>query len=118
MKYPALYIAIPFCIGIALSQFFNIPILPAIILSSVFIALTLLSISKVPLRAPCLYKDIFSHLALYLAVFFCGAAYYQNFEILPNNHISRLSLEEGRKASIKGVIVDAFLPSSNDNLEM
>ena len=96
VKRPILYIVIPFCVGITLSYFFNIPILPPIVLTILFLILCALFFRN----------NLLSHTFLYIALLFCGAAYYQNFEILPNNHISRLSSEEGRKASIKGVIVD------------
>lgn len=96
MKRPILYCAISFCLGISFSYLFNISILPALALSAASIILAIIFVKK----------NRASHIFLYLSLLFFGAAYYQNFEILPNNHISRLSSEEGRKASIKGSIVD------------
>jgi len=96
MKRPILYIAIPLCAGVSLSQFFRIsPIYPAIISAS-FIAAALIRSRK----------NIFSHLSLYLAVLFFGMAAYQNSILLPADHISKYAQEAPDKVFIKGVIAD------------
>jgi len=117
MKRPILYILVPLILGIAASRFFNIPIIYPIVLNAAFIILALLTISNLGgylhgrlignlrgyLRS---YKNIFSHTLLYLAVFFLGAACYQNALILPRNHIVNFTQDEPKKIFLKGVIVD------------
>ena len=102
MKRPILYIVIPFCFGIAISRFLKIPIAYPVILSIAFIAIALLKSRK----------NIFSHLALYFAVFFFGIAAYQNSVQLPPDHISRYAQDIPQKVFIKGVVADDPITSS------
>ena len=95
-KRPILYCAISFSAGISLAYFFNIPIvnfaagsLLLIILASVFFK-----------------NSVISHIFLYLALVFFGAAYYQNYNILPENHIANFISDTGRMVSIRGVVAD------------
>ena len=96
MKRPILYCVIPFCAGIALSLFLNIPIPPFIVLTILFIILSALFFKK----------NILSHIFLYSALIFFGAAYTQNYEILPDNHIANFISEENPRVTIKGIVVD------------
>ena len=96
VKRPILYCAISFSSGIFFSYLFSIPFVPALILS----------LSSIMLSAVFVKKNIPSHIFLYIALILFGAAYYQNFQILPDNHVSRFAPEEGRKVSIEGVVVD------------
>ncbi len=96
MKRPILYCAISFCIGIIFAYFFNTPLFPSLILS---LALMML--------AAIFHKNnILSHIFLYLALIFFGTAYYQNYNILPKNHIANFISEENSKVTIKGIIAD------------
>ena len=120
MKRPILYVVIPFCVGIALAGLFAVPVIYSIVLSSIFIALALLlNISSTPsglcqglggqARARCLsttHRNILSHLFLYIAILFFGTAYYQNYNVLPQNHIVNFTSEEDPKVIVKGVIID------------
>ena len=96
MKRPILYIVIPFCIGIALARFFKIPIAYPIVVSFIFITLALLMSGR----------NIFSHIALYLAVFFFGMAAYQNSMQLPADHIFRYVQDEPQKILVRGAVAD------------
>lgn len=93
-KRPILYLAVSFSLGIIFSFHFNIRPFWAILFSACFAMLVLLLSKR---RLP-------SHLSLYLAIFFLGAASYQNSVILPYDHISRFATEEPRKIFIKGVV--------------
>ena len=94
MKRPILYCAISFLIGISLAHFFNTPVIPFIITSLVLIVLSAI-----------LFKNnILSHIFLYLALILFGAVYYQNYNILPKNHIANFVTDENRKVSIRGVV--------------
>jgi len=95
LKRPILYCAISFCIGITLGNI-SIPILCSV--SLCFISIILAAIlSK---------NNILSHIFLYLALIFFGAAYYQNYNILPDNHIANYAAEDGTRVMIKGRIED------------
>ena len=109
MKRPILYIVVPFCIGIALSKFLNVPIIYPISASVVFIALAILlepGSCVLSTRLNLVQRNVFSHIFLYLAIFFFGIAYYQNSIILPVNHISRYAQDEPQEVFVKGVVVD------------
>jgi len=95
MKRPILYCAISFCIGIALA---NVPIPVLYPVSFCFISIIL---------AVVLFKNnILSHIFLYLALIFFGAAYCHNYNILPDSHIANFTAEGGRKVFLKGVVID------------
>ncbi len=97
MKRPILYLVVFFSLGIIISSsLFQIPIFYPILFAIIFIA-TALAFSK---------STAFSHLNLYVALIFFGMAYYQNANILPANHISKLTSEESKKIFLQGVIVD------------
>ena len=101
MKRPILYVVIPLCAGIFLSQFVKIPVVYPVIISAVFLMIALFWISRARLNAPYL-----SHMALYAGIFFFGIAAYQNSILLPVGHISKYVQEIPEKIFIKGVIVD------------
>jgi competence protein ComEC len=95
LKRPILYCAISFCIGIALANL-SIPALYPV--SFCFVSIVLAAIlSK---------SNILSHIFLYLALIFFGAAYAQNYDILPDNHIANFISEENPKITIKGIVID------------
>lgn len=95
MKRPVLYCTISFCIGIALANI-SIPVLYPV--SFCFISIVLAAI---------LFKNnILSHVFLYLALIFFGAAYCQSYNILPANHIANFATEEKTKVMLKGIITD------------
>lgn len=96
MKRPILYCAISFSAGISLAHFFNIPVIPFIIIS-----LTLLILSAALFK-----KNTLSHIFLYLALILFGAVYYQDYNILPKNQIANFTSYESRKVSIRGVVTD------------
>lgn len=96
MKRPILYCAISFSIGIALPYFFNIPLIYFVIMSLILAILSALLYTK----------NIMSHIFLYLALILFGAAYYQNYNILPENHIANFTSEESKKVLIRGIIID------------
>jgi competence protein ComEC len=96
MKRPILYCAISFSIGISSAHFFNIPVIPFIIVSLVLITLSAILFKK----------NTLSHIFLYLALVLFGAVYYQNYNILPKNHIANFASEETRRVSIRGVVID------------
>jgi len=122
MKRPVLYVVIPFCAGIALSRFFplgfargeNIPLVYPVISSAFFITLSFLSISRARLNVPYLStvnRKIFSHVSLYLTVFFLGIAWYQNSIMLPADHISRYVQDKPQKVLVRGAVADDPLTS-------
>ncbi|MCX5686539.1 MAG: ComEC/Rec2 family competence protein, partial [Candidatus Omnitrophica bacterium] len=96
MKRPILYILVPLILGIAASSPVKIP-LAYLIFGFAISAVAGLIFLK---------NRVISHLALYLTVFFLGAACYQNALILPRNHISNFTQDEPKKIFLKGVIVD------------
>lgn len=96
VKRPILCIVIPFCVGIAFSYFFNISILPFLVLTILFLILCALFFRN----------NLLSHVFLYIALIFFGIVYYQDYSVLPQNHISNFTSEEGKKVSIKGIIID------------
>jgi len=65
-----------------------------------------LILASIILAALFIKKNIPSHLFLYLALMAFGAAYYQNYNILPPNHIANFTTEEGADVSIKGIVMD------------
>lgn len=95
MKRPILYCAISFSIGITLGLA-AIPILYLAALCFISIVLAI-ALSK---------NNILSHLFLYLAIIFFAAAYYEDQNIFPDNHIAKFSDERGRKMLLKGVVAD------------
>ena len=105
MKRPALYLAISFCLGIYLASltrdtsYFSGKMGCVPVLSMISSVLIILSVAA-------LKRNILSHLFLYLAILFFGAAYYQNSNILPANHIANFASEEDVKVTIKGIISD------------
>jgi competence protein ComEC len=105
MKRPILYIAIPLCLGISLSKFFQIPVIYPVIASATFLVVALSWISRERLNAPYL-SSAFSHLALYAGIFFFGIAAYQNSILLPIGHISNLTKSGPAKMILQGSIAD------------
>lgn len=110
-KRPLLYIVIPFCAGIAVSNLFKSSIAYPLFLCALFALLAVLY----------LRSNIFSHLSLYLAVFFLGMAYLQNSSLLPSDHISRVLSEEPKKIFLRGIvasdpaITDTFYGKMKEN---
>ena len=96
VKRPVLYIAVLFCLGIASSNTFAIPLIYPLLLSAVLIALALIFSGK----------KAASHIYLYLAVFSFGVTCYQNSNILPRYHIANLASGAPKKVITEGVIVD------------
>lgn len=96
MKRPILYILIPFILGIVIAHSSNFQ--PFLALVVCIIALTLAAIYA--------GKNFFSHAALYLAVFFFGIFYSQNFGTLPGDHISSFLRSSPRHIFLKGVVAD------------
>jgi len=95
LKRPILYCALSFSVGIALANA-AIPVLYPI-------SLCLISI----ILAVVLFKNnILSHILLYLALISFGTAYSQNYNTLPDKHISKFAVEGGREVFLKGVVVD------------
>lgn len=96
MKRPILYLVTLFSVGIISSHLLEIPLLYPLLLSASFVILTFL-----------LSKDkLLSHINLYLAVFFFSMAYYQNSNLLAQNHISNFTSRDSKKIFLKGTIVD------------
>lgn len=96
MKRPILYCAISFAAGISLSRAFNVPIGYLVAAS-----LMLIIVAAVLFR-----KNILSHILLYAAIIFFGAAYCQNYNILPKDHIANFIPEDGRTVIVRGVVAD------------
>lgn len=96
MKRPILYCAISFAAGISLSRVFNIPVVHFIAVSLILIIIT----------AALFKKNILSHIFLYIAIIFFGAAYYQNYNILPKNHVANFISDEGKTALVRGIVAD------------
>jgi competence protein ComEC len=95
LKRPVLYCAISFCIGIILANA-SIPTLYLISLCFVSIVLA----------AALFRNNILSHIFLYLALILFGAAYYQNYNTLPDNHVANFAAEDGVRVIIKGMVID------------
>ena len=93
---PVLYCVICFSCGIALSCFFTAPLC---ILAAAGIASAVFSLLF-------FRKNLISHLFLYTALALFGTAYYQHYNILPADHISNLSSEMPRPATLRGVVAD------------
>jgi DNA internalization-related competence protein ComEC/Rec2 len=51
-------------------------------------------------------NNILSHIFLYLALISFGAVYYQNYNTLPDDHVSKFATEGGREVALRGVVVD------------
>ena len=103
MKRPVLYILIPFCLGIAFSGIFDIPILCSILLTIIALAAALIFSQR----------RTFSHIALSLAVLFAGMALSLNSNILPADHISGfLPSHERNDTFIRGTVIDDPLMST------
>jgi competence protein ComEC len=98
MKRPILYILIPFCAGIAVCASFPVRVLYSFSAGIIFAAASFFFSSRKAL----------SHAALYLALFFLGASFYQNSGVLPPGHLSNLVPDGSgpRKAVIRGVVID------------
>ncbi len=97
MKRPALYILIPFCLGIALSGPFSIPILYSILAASFFVIISIFFSGN---------RRV-SHAALFLAVFFTGVSIYLNSNILPADHLSNfIPSDEHNNVIVIGTVVD------------
>jgi len=95
LKRPILYCALSFCIGIAAANLLTPVVYPAVLcLVSMIIAAILFK------------NNILSHVFLYLALIFFGAAYYQSYNILPNNHVVNLASEGGGKVFLEGTVID------------
>lgn len=95
MKRPILYCAISFSIGIALA---GIPV--TIIYSTAFCFISII------LAAALFKNNILSHLFLYMALIFFGAAYARNYDMLPDGHIANYATESGSKVLLKGIVID------------
>ncbi|MCX5668026.1 MAG: DNA internalization-related competence protein ComEC/Rec2 [Candidatus Omnitrophica bacterium] len=96
MKRPILYCAISFCIGISLANLINIPTVHSIALSLFLVILAAIFFKK----------NILSHIFLYSALIFFGAAYYQNYNVLPDAHVSNFISGSDRKISLRGTVAD------------
>lgn len=96
MKRPALYCAISLSLGIYFGAILNIQTAWSIILSA----------SLLILAAALFKKNILSHIFLYSALIFFGAAYYQNYNTLPDIHVSNFIAETGNKVSLRGTVAD------------
>jgi DNA internalization-related competence protein ComEC/Rec2 len=95
VKRPILYCAISFSAGIALA---GLPIPTLYLVSVCFISIIL--------AAVLFRNNIMSHIFLYLALLFFGAAYCQNYDMLPDNHIAKFVDNGGAKIYLRGVIID------------
>ena len=96
VKRPILYLLIPFALGIASSAVFKTSPVYTFSMTALFLSVSILYGKK----------NLLSHVALYIAVFFFGIFYYQNSIILPGDHISRFASDAPVKASLRGVISD------------
>jgi competence protein ComEC len=97
MKRPALYILIPFCLGIAFSRISGVSIFYSILAASGFIIVSILYSRH---RAV-------SQIALFLAIFFTGMSVYLNSNILPRDHIANfIPPDEHNDIFVRGTIVD------------
>jgi competence protein ComEC len=95
MKRPILYCAISFGAGIALAG-----------LSMPLVYPVSLCLISVVIAAVYFRNNILSHIFLYLALIFFGAAYCRNYNILPDNHIAGFISQESPVATIRGVVDD------------
>lgn len=96
MKRPVLYVLFPFILGIAASQAVKFPPL------HVFIPSVILFVAALVFSG----KKIFSHVALYAAVFLFGIFYCYTVSVLPPNHISRFLSDRPLKVFLSGVVGD------------
>ncbi|MFA5499837.1 MAG: DNA internalization-related competence protein ComEC/Rec2 [Candidatus Omnitrophota bacterium] len=96
MKRPILYCAISFTAGISLSGIFHAPT-AYLITASLILIITAAALFR---------KNILSHVFLYIAIIFFGAAYYQNYNILPKNHIVNFVSGDGDTVIVRGVVAD------------
>ncbi|MBL7197495.1 MAG: ComEC family competence protein [Candidatus Omnitrophica bacterium] len=94
MKRPLVGVCLFFCLGILVANYTNIPF-------SFFwlVAFSILVFSCIFLR-----KKLISDILVYCAVFFIGAAVFENSQILPTNHINKYLHYKGRVVSLKGVV--------------
>ncbi|MFA5144155.1 MAG: DNA internalization-related competence protein ComEC/Rec2 [Candidatus Omnitrophota bacterium] len=97
MKRPALYILIPFCLGIAFAGLVKPPILFVLLSAAIFVIAAIIFSAR----------NTISHIMLFLGVFFTGASLYLNSSILPADHISRFIAAGGKSTvAIKGTVAD------------
>ncbi len=96
MKRPVLYCAISLILGIYLAALLNFQIVLTIIFSATLLVLAALFFKK----------NIISHILLYLAIILFGAAYCQNYNILPAAHISNFISRGSGEVSLKGRVTD------------
>ncbi|MCM8791013.1 MAG: DNA internalization-related competence protein ComEC/Rec2 [Candidatus Omnitrophica bacterium] len=96
MKRPVFYITIVFCLSLLTARLVVLPAFYSLILSALFLSGSILLSRRAGV----------SHVFLYLGVLFFGMAYYQNFNILPADHISNLISEEPQKVVVAGIIID------------
>lgn len=96
MKRPILYCAIFFCVGVSFARFFISSVAAALILSFILLLLAAIYFKK----------NILSHVLLYGALIFLGAAYYQGYNTLPPDHISNYISDERNKVFVKGIVID------------
>lgn len=96
MKRPLVYPAASLCFGILFSHLLKFPITYLFVANLAFLILAIFHLKNKTL----------SHVNLYIAVFFLGALFYRNSNILPVNHISKLVSEDETKIFLRGVIID------------
>ena len=96
MKSPAAYLAVILSLGIWLSRSVSIPVLYSLTPGIILAVLAFIFIKN----------KTFSHLSLYLAIFFAGVSSYSAQAILPPDHISKIVSEDGQKIFLKGAISD------------
>ena len=98
MRRPALYILIPFALGIAVSGQIGTGLFVSLAAAAVFAAASAVFSSA---------KNV-SHAALYIAVFFLGASSHINSNLLPPDHVSRFAGAGAResRAVIRGTVED------------
>ncbi|HPM43100.1 MAG TPA: ComEC/Rec2 family competence protein, partial [Candidatus Omnitrophota bacterium] len=96
MKRPFLYLFIPFASGIVAARFLPVPLYLAAAFSAIFAVLFFVFFRS----------KILSHLGLYASIFALGAAFYANSNILPPDHISRLTKGSAVKTVLRGKVID------------
>jgi len=96
MNPPIIYFAISLSLGIAASYYINIPITFLFIIGLVLVSASFLFLKH----------RVYSHIAIYLAIFFLGMVCYEASNILPMDHISRITPQGGERVFLKGAIID------------
>lgn len=80
MRQPLVYLALAFCIGIAIASFLRISFMLVYVLAGVFLLLSYGLIKK----------DLVFYITLFVLTFFLGATFLKNSQKLPTCHIARL----------------------------